>query len=60
MGAGHLLGRPLHKELVELPVEEEEGAGEADGGQEIVLRWHQHHPPFIAAHHHLRINQMPD
>ena len=52
MGLGHLLGRPLHKELVELPVEEEEGAGEADGGQEIVLRWHQHHPPFIAAHHH--------
>ena len=38
----HLLGRPLHKELVELPVKEEEGAGEAEGGQEKVFGWHHH------------------
>ena len=38
----HLLGRPLHKELVELPVKEEDGAGEAEGGQEKVFGWHHH------------------
>ena len=39
----HLLGGPLHEELIELPVEEEEGAGEAEGGQQVVLLLcHQH------------------
>ena len=38
----HLLGGPLHEELIELPVEEEEGAGEAEGGQEKVFGWHHH------------------
>ena len=33
----HLLGGPLHEELIELPVEEEEGTGEAKGGQQVVL-----------------------
>ena len=33
----YLLGGPLHEELIELPVEEEEGTGEAKGGQQVVL-----------------------
>ena len=39
----HLLGGSLHEELIEFPVEEEEGAGEAEGGQQVVLLLcHQH------------------
>ena len=39
----HLLCGPLHEELIEFPVEEEEGAGEAEGGQQVVLLLcHQH------------------
>ena len=39
----HLLGGSLHEELIEFPVEEEEGAGEAEGGQQVVLLLRNQH-----------------
>ena len=39
----HLLGRPLHEELIKFPVEEEESTGKAKGGQQVVfLLCYQH------------------